>query len=1223
MAVLQTLTFAGFETTVNSDTKIEKCWNPGVTKFTPGSFYNFEQDNEPLYDLEERSYFNWQKMGFPSQVPGSLHLLVSADAPEESITCNSNIFRTLQEAIDSLPKFINCPTRISVASFGDLGKASMEGITVDPIGNKLEIVNINTYDKAGVFSLVNPVPGVVDPNITVVRNQTQQDAWINSFTSDGLIKTFNSSGIPNSANNGQAFGGVASFLLKQPVGVYGFGPIVSDFAGVENVFSSTQGTLDERAVSNYTAFITPIAGIGTYDGNAAQIGRLSVGEVTFTNPTIQNQGIHVNCATVLGTLDLYEEVDTLGDINDYDPSSYNQQTTSLTYLKRTEQQNTPPETQRSAIKTVLYGNYLQGLKISNCQGKIYFINFYCKGAGQVTPGLTDIGIQIDDCNDINLRSVACSRFATNGIQLTNSKVTFSRSLYIHRCYEKTISNPAGAANQRSVSSFEIYEGTPNTRLSKPWVENIKSLDAPDYDRSAGIVAFNSEIVFSRFETQYLNSLLQNFGTDMDGPLYRPGVDNCQIISRCSTGIRLVNSVMRGGQGTFVGKYSTTSSLSFMDYLNIEGNANYGIDAINSQINLDSCLEVFQNTRGLRAKNSEISLDRFKFDNNHKYGIKLDDSKLVYGHLQLSATPGARLDYENNLIYETNHAKRYQFVFDSNGHHILAKNSVIQPGPYLDPLPNSIGRMVMNNAHAAINDNGTKHPLPSNILDNTEAKFVHLASLRLGETNETLLGAHVYLGNNSEVTFLGSASALTCLTSPQNIAVGSASKYVGVAAENGSTVKFRGPTAIYDGAVNVLANNNSNIIFEPHKKTNGTLDVEGFALATPTNHTMVELKAIRSCLVANNNSNIVLEDLGSYSENWGAANTYYPELNPLYTSSGFFQFYPNPNDQTLYGASPYSDALNKRGSTARMVPVAGKYYWGFNYVSPPGGLGPYEFSGVTNGGVCVKATNNSNVRVRNVNFPCGWWNASGVIYDTNDPLGFCGKLFIWNLSNNSTLVADHLSVSSTYPSNVGYFGPSAVWTSATNHIAYGAPSSTPDTSTLSVLDFFGYGRENAWNLPNGVNVMYGFDTPQNQGPFRLYVGVDSLATQLYQDGKPGYIPQLFAQGYNASGSLSAVLETSAVYGKLLRVSKEEGLQASGFYYNNEFVKVDPNAIMLDESAANTFANAKNGAMGTSNRAQICTIFNANTGITGEGKQSSIDALGSGFRSPNLFDILEEN
>ena len=53
--------------TVNSTAlKLMKCWTDKVTKFDSNSFYNWEQDNMPVYDLEERTHYLWEKMGFPT-----------------------------------------------------------------------------------------------------------------------------------------------------------------------------------------------------------------------------------------------------------------------------------------------------------------------------------------------------------------------------------------------------------------------------------------------------------------------------------------------------------------------------------------------------------------------------------------------------------------------------------------------------------------------------------------------------------------------------------------------------------------------------------------------------------------------------------------------------------------------------------------------------------------------------------------------------------------------------------------------------------------------------------------------------------------------------------------------------------------------------------------------------------------------------------------------------
>lgn len=83
--------------TTSGSNKLYNCWTQNVTKYTTSSFYNWEQDNEPVYDLEQRTYHNWEQLGFPtSSIPG-LALVVSANTPAATTGCNSNIFPTFSE----------------------------------------------------------------------------------------------------------------------------------------------------------------------------------------------------------------------------------------------------------------------------------------------------------------------------------------------------------------------------------------------------------------------------------------------------------------------------------------------------------------------------------------------------------------------------------------------------------------------------------------------------------------------------------------------------------------------------------------------------------------------------------------------------------------------------------------------------------------------------------------------------------------------------------------------------------------------------------------------------------------------------------------------------------------------------------------------------------------------------------------------------------------------
>ena len=64
--------------TASGSVKLYDCWTDKVTKHDTSSFYNWEEDNLPIYDLEERTYYLWEKVGHPtSSIPGVV-LVVSA-----------------------------------------------------------------------------------------------------------------------------------------------------------------------------------------------------------------------------------------------------------------------------------------------------------------------------------------------------------------------------------------------------------------------------------------------------------------------------------------------------------------------------------------------------------------------------------------------------------------------------------------------------------------------------------------------------------------------------------------------------------------------------------------------------------------------------------------------------------------------------------------------------------------------------------------------------------------------------------------------------------------------------------------------------------------------------------------------------------------------------------------------------------------------------------------
>jgi len=1132
--------------------KIYGCWTEAVTKFHPGSFYNYEQDNMPLYDLEERDELLWEQLGYPlSSIPGMV-FLVSADAPATSIGCNRNIFLDLSSALKVVPKYLNYPLIIEVANFGDLGDLVIRDVTMGPNGS-LEIINRTTYaipvidgvECSGISRVSTGPHGAYD-NIWKNVSATSQDSMFKFFT--------------NFVGDGPS-----SLLLG--------GAILS--AGVANGNLNT----DARIRNSYKGFYGTRA--AAQEATNQEFTRLSVADLALSNAFIGSLEV---------TASVYEE--GAGDeVALYDPSAYLQYE-SLDIANETYRSfSYTPGDVETYQRFVAYGNNLNKIVVANCNGPIYIRGFYCSGDGLTS----QVGVDISD-STVSLESLAVAHYVSKGIHLKNSTVDFKRDLFIYRCYG--------------------LDGS-NNRLSKPWATiNSKSFDAPR-DDSAGIEALNSEIFFDTTEAH-----TSQFGVFNAGNFLR-------VITRNSTGMRLINSIVRGGKPRPANLLDQESGFKFMDILSVEGNANYGLEIENSRFTFDGRLEVFGNTRGVRATNSNFNIEEFTIENNHIYGIHMDNSEFRYNLNGVSSTD--RFDYNSmslNPVYR--YTKQYTYKFLHNGQHLVLRNATFRPNRYPGGMESYYGRMMFIEAHG-VDDVNVEGLLPGIELNASIAELVNATSFRTGISQKPANGAHVYATNGSELLSLGTVSAIcgyfAGTTSP---VYGEMQRYAAISIDDNSTARFRGPNIIYDGAVNIYAKNNSNIIFEPHKKQNGYLDVEGFSLTNPRSHTMIELKAYNSCIVADKNSTIVMEDLGDYNELWGLADAEYSnydtegDLNfTPYVSAGYFQFLPNPNEAEDYATIPISTVLETRGSECVLADAgSNKFFFGEN----PWGTDPYALSSVTHGGMCLRALNNSHVRVKNVHFPCGWWNASSVYYDTIAADEFCSKLFIWNIANNSTMHVDHVSVSGVYPASAGYHGPSAVWVSGAGLPAYGAPSSTPDTSSLSVLDFFGVGSGvgASWPLPDGTFQIYGNATFENQGPFRIYCGVDSLANLLVHGGGYGVIQQIFAQGYNPSGNAASDTTLSAVYGKVLRINDTTGeLQTSGFYYGNEFVDSNPNAIILDESGANLFANAKNGAMGTSNRPQICMIYSAKINATGEGRIAAAGIKGKGFKSSNIFDLLEEN
>lgn len=1127
-------------------------WNPSVTKYGTSSFYNWEQDNLPLYDLEERTHYLWERLGYmPSSIPG-MAIVVSGSIPTH-LELSSNVVTSLEDALKLIPEIVRFPILIEVCLSGSLGDIRLDNIKCSENG-VLEIINRG-------FAKCN----LADTSaITIGGND-----WLRNLQSDsGASMAINSSAISLSANCSGVWDG-SSWR----------GFVAHPHIEANNSKRAQEVVLNLIESSTYSLTNSDLLG-----------DLINNNEFAFdpypqaSDPTL----LFISTAT------------------DNTASAFDIVTSSLlddSILKRGD------AVANDRFTGFLTANHADRISIQNCDGPIYLRGFIADGAsGFASPVgtyTTSASLSVKDSNGITLEHCGVMRGARVGAEIVNSQVVLRR----------------GFASNRN------YEVTNNT------IGSEARADAVSY----GLKIVNSDV-------------------ELLADSYASGHDFNFWSQNNTFGIHLENSKLHGGESKADVNEETVISLGYNSV---------GLKAINSYVSLNGRLDTYNNTVGISLRNSTLELDELTVENNQNAGIDSIGSIILYNK-KLNSRNDQSIGSEspNNLS---------QFHFYANGQHIVAIQSTIKPFEGLD-MPSKFGRMRMQNSHGVETSGyavGDRTSLPAVELIATIADLVHPRI----QTNETILattnpilGSCLKATNGSEVKLRGSVNRATLIIGPNPFQKQkfNAGVYVG----KDSTVSFSGPTGIYRFGIDVLAENNSKIVFEPHMKNNA-VDASGWDLINVGNHTSVELHSTRACLVVNKESILELKDLGDYHDKWSrddlgesvSSSDYPTGLDGIAfnTSSNFFtgslQFYPNPQDATL--ANRLNDTTNIDATLAEnYTPGASNHdkfvtdgsnnynYFLHNFFA--GGLEDLLRSEVSRGGFCVRALGGSRVDVLNVHFPTGWTNPDASFFGPGESDAGCNDLRIWNIGDNSQLNAAYCSVSGVYPSQTGYSGPRSTYFSGTgpvvgdtSNVVYTYPAHTPNTGTIAVLDYFGSGVEvSAGNMDTLLSAIsnsnwgdtehLGASGYENRGPFRIYFNVNPIAKTMgylsgtiwRQDDTRPY--QHFAQGYGTSGDTSSLESFSALDYALLQ--DQDGLVAatSGVYLPSSMMDYGhEKRVMLDESAANTFANAKNGTIPWSARGRLCTVYRATIAQYGEGFATTTSGLGIGFKSSNVFDIRRDN
>jgi hypothetical protein len=1170
--------------TSSGTVQLFNAWTPYVSKFDTSSFYNWEQDNLPLYDLEERTYALWEQQGFATSagVPG-FALSVSSNADAATLAADRTVFTELSACIAAIPKVVRFPVLVEVGTIGDLGDLELHNFRIEE-GGSIEIIN-RAFGRG--YDASSETEGL---------NLPSQNA------SHSMCFRLSSIDLSNAISD------ASCLALSTPV-----------LDGVSNtdVATNTHRILYPR----HTLRKAPLT-------------------VALDRNLFQN-----------GTADLFDlgpyenTVDTAFDstLPSLDISAQNQRTLENIY-RGTVSNN------EVGVGGNTYLNKLDKITVKNCDGPIYIRNFFVDAANN-TANVNDHAIEVVN-SKVVLENCAGIRAKDSGWKFLNSSVTLSRSAFAYRNYD--------------------LDST-TTRVA---------------EKGFGFHAVNSEVLVS--------SLPLGLDFDSVGDNGASGADCKVISSRNYAGFVLDNSKLFGGVRRSIATDPLRGSI-----LGSELNTGYGMILNNSQVNIKGLIDFYGNDKGLQADSSKFVYENLCLDAHSGQAIRSRNSEFIFDSLTSPTEAGQ--------------ADRHQLDMSANGQHIdLLSNSVFS-FRRKNNMPTTYGNSKFLKEHGAISWNGNVNaPLPAiSVNDGSILDLIHPNIQVSGVTSRPNYGSAIKAVNSSKVSLFGSRAGCNFVYGPAGISY--QQRMAGVYAGNNSTINLHGPTAMGQFGVDVLVEDNSVLNIEPARaRDEFGLEVSGFDLSSQGNHTSVELHATRACLVANGNSTINLKDMGSYPANWirtslgeglleaGSDYLIGDFETSAYTSSGSLQFYPNPQDTSAIDFYNLDDLNAGLGFTIDTFPKftelseLNRFFVTDELTNPVWS----NQANITQGGVALRATQDSVVNVKNVHFPLGTNDSplDGFYYTTSGT--DCDKFMIWNIADTSRLNASYLSVSGMHPASTQYHGPSAIWassvdgTNAGNNYdipAYGAPSGTPGTGSLSIFDVFGAGSS-VWVPTPGTDLNSTFNrffpleantthdakeklaaagvivsgsvdnymigagphASKNQGPFRIYWTPKSSARVLQTDlsgyykggfphagnfsGTVGPAYQLFAQGYNCSAPLSAIFIddglgnniTSGTFPDLLRMSRDtngdgipDQLYTSGFYYCSEMLEENPTQCILDESAARTFANAQNASVNVGGTPIKVTLVRARENDRGSEAYVG-DASGSlGFKSAAIFDLSRDN
>ena len=1222
-----------------------------VRKYTASSFYNWEQDNIPIDDLESRTNSLGANIGLTASGIAGATLVLSGTAD----TANS-VYDSIDDIVNRIPKLLTFPLLVEICNYGSLGDLKLEGITIKGNGS-LEIINRNHGQALHGDSLSSFIKvtesatgfpfgtelGCVSlsstPLYTAIAAAECARHSVTCYSAASWNQNVRAFGTKHSSTNTNFeepifwTSGTNDFITGTSHQLSGnvydatYDVTVSaDADPLEFNTASQQSLRDDNYLTPMAVddIVSPMYAYGNYftsvkvencHGAQIQLKNICVDGVSATNAFV------------------YKHDNSIG----FDIQNSDVVLTSCASVRNTD----------------------AGFKITNSNvdiegGIIGYRNYSLDGSASTA----ELGHRPSSgFADTDIWDIASNG---NGFEASRSTIKFDETL--------SLTNVSGTSNLGKHGFMMMSNGGNGWLFDKCKViggvgghnsSQEQGAGSEDFQTTQLISAFNKINGFTIDSSQVkYQGILRSQGNQIHG-IYasNSAVGSMGLISEVNgnTGLLLDSSEYVYNIGA--NKYTTSYDLDVSSWISRAGHSE----------NTPAVLLDLNSVQNLTVTNSSKFSDNRINNSGRRAGV-------------IGGRSGDTEATRNQAMFATNGS-----IVDSGSVSEYEKGTV----PLISVTNNSYARLLGLAAQGDIYQGSTgKNLNPSGSVKGRVLSVTDNSKVDLYGTSayNTTIGMSFSI---SSVEHLKPTWTRSALYAGQN-----------------SKIRISGPTKISNFGVAALAEDNSKIEIGPALSDLGTPDIS-LDPSDPSGHSLVELHSTRACLVANNKSTLEMVQCGAtISTGTSSINTVADNLDrDGYHSSSFIQFYPNGFTEELMNDTGGKYENQQFGSSVSSI--AG---WknrntpGLDSFSSPN---RHNHNSNSTGGMCVRAVGGSNVIVDQSNFEVrmdasclsgsyynidgsgnegdGVYTGSATEVLSSECMGtathhYAGsQIFMWNIADTSRILASNIKVNTVDPSAAGFHGPPGRW---------GAPSNAHASQpSLGPLDY--YGDTGAYKVD--LSKAAGF---YNHGPFRLMAGISSdLMTysemidndndgDLLDDGAFASllggtaIAQINSQGYAAPGVAASSIAGSDyrshseiekqrdynsgthIYGQPI-FGGRPGVNADKLnitgddrrYFANsmlEDAEISPIADLddssdniqlfpnfpippihmewqgylrnfLDESAGDTFANAKHGA---NKMVKLCSIFRSNTDPIrgGEGRDGSGDyTFGHGVRSLNIFDL----